>query len=1224
MTDARSTLTNYNKGNTMNALRLSALQPRVILSSSLMVFAQLAPVQAQTTETWSVGASGLWNVAGNWSPNGVPNNGGGNTYNVDIVDGVSTVTLNLAATINDLTMGTGNTLVIPTGQQLTVAGPSISNAGAIQVNGGGGNSAYLVLDGNSTLSGAGTLTLSVASGGGSSYIQQGTGGVTLTSSSTIQGAGTIGNGGLAVANSGTIDANAAGGLLLNGSGGITNTGLLEATKGDTLTINTSVTDTGGTIKAAGAGSDVVLSSASITGGTLTASGGGVLTPSGTVSLNNVTLSGGTVYPIATGTQTDLSGTFANNGSVAMSGGNGNNAFLVLENSLTNAGPVTLSVASGGGSSYIQQGTGGVTLTNSGTIQGAGIIGNGGLAVANSGTIDANAAGGLLLNGSGGITNTGLLEATGGNTLTINTSVTNTGANITASGAGSDVVLSSANITGGTLTASGGGVLTPIGTVNLTNVTISSGTVYPIATGTQTDLSGTFTNNGSVAMSGGNGNNAFLVLENSLTNAGPVTMSVNPTGGGSSYIQQGTGGVTLTNSGTIQGAGIIGNGGLAVANSGTIDASAAGGLLLNGSGGITNTGLLEATGGNTLTINTSVTNTGANITASGAGSDVVLSSASITGGTLTASGGGVLTPSGTVSLNNVTLSGGTVYPIATGTQTDLSGTFANNGSVAMSGGNGNNAFLVLENSLTNAGPVTLSVASGGGSSYIQQGTGGVTLTNTGTIQGAGVIGNGGLTVVNGATGTIGSVGAGATLLVNGSGGLTNSGTLLAGAGSTLHVSSGAFSNFAGTTLTGGTYNLAGGTLQIDELGSTGGEIVTNAANIVLSAPGYAFLDSAGMNALSALATTAAKSSFTLAGGANFTTGGNYHNLGTLTVGAGSTFDVAGKFTNYSGTTTTLKGGTYNLTGTLGFSGANVVTNAAKLTLIGSSAEILNTKTNKNGLANFSTNSSTGTLSLQGGANLTTVGSVSNAGTLTIGTGSTLTEGGAGTFTQTAGTTTDSGTVAASGGVTLSGGSLFGTGTISGNVQSSATVTPGATAAGTGTLTDTGTYTQNAGGTLDINIASKKAFDVFSSAGAVLSGTLNITDLKSFVPTVGSTFKILTFGSETGTFAAVNGLSINGSEHYTVTYQPTDVLLTVVAGPSPAASIRAGAEPASAKLTGSVTDSARLAATLARFNAAYAEAGMHDMHPGITAVALRRPAVQRARALELINQIGKQRR
>jgi hypothetical protein len=32
--------------------------------------------------------------------------------------------------------------------------------------------------------------------------------------------------------------------------------------------------------------------------------------------------------------------------------------------------------------------------------------------------------------------------------------------------------------------------------------------------------------------------------------------------------------------------------------------------------------------------------------------------------------------------------------------------------------------------------------------------------------------------------------------------------------------------------------------------------------------------------------------------------------------------------------------------------------------------------------------------------------------------------------------------------------------------------------------------------------------------------------------------------------VNGLSINGSEHYTITYQPTDVLLTVASGALPA--------------------------------------------------------------------------
>ena len=40
--------------------------------------------------------------------------------------------------------------------------------------------------------------------------------------------------------------------------------------------------------------------------------------------------------------------------------------------------------------------------------------------------------------------------------------------------------------------------------------------------------------------------------------------------------------------------------------------------------------------------------------------------------------------------------------------------------------------------------------------------------------------------------------------------------------------------------------------------------------------------------------------------------------------------------------------------------------------------------------------------------------------------------------------------------------------------------------------------------------------------------------------------MNFSSETGTFSTVNGLPINSNEHFTITYQPTDVLLTVVSG------------------------------------------------------------------------------
>jgi hypothetical protein len=50
----------------------------------------------------------------------------------------------------------------------------------------------------------------------------------------------------------------------------------------------------------------------------------------------------------------------------------------------------------------------------------------------------------------------------------------------------------------------------------------------------------------------------------------------------------------------------------------------------------------------------------------------------------------------------------------------------------------------------------------------------------------------------------------------------------------------------------------------------------------------------------------------------------------------------------------------------------------------------------------------------------------------------------------------------------------------------------------------------------------------------------------VPSIGSTFKIMNFTSETGMFATVNGLAINSAEHFIITYQPTDVLLSVVSG------------------------------------------------------------------------------
>jgi hypothetical protein len=363
------------------------------------------------------------------------------------------------------------------------------------------------------------------------------------------------------------------------------------------------------------------------------------------------------------------------------------------------------------------------------------------------------------------------------------------------------------------------------------------------------------------------------------------------------------------------------------------------------------------------------------------------------------------------------------------------------------------------------------------------------------------------------------------------------------------------------LTGGTFNV-GGTLEF-----TGADIVTNASNLTLTGTSYSIVNQSGTNALAGFDDNAKTGVLTLASDADFTAPGNFTNAGAFTIDKGSTFtvnssskltnsgsltvdaggtaDVAGTLTNFNSTTNTLKGGTYVVGGTLEFAGANIVTNEASLTLTGTSGKIVNSTTSANGLANFATNATGGTFSLKSGSTFTTAGNFSNAGTVSVNTGTSLTIGGTGVFTQTAGKTTDNGTLTDSGGLSLTAGSLFGTGTINGTVTSSGIVNPGSATA-TGVLTDNGAYTQSSTGALDIAVggSSTGKFDVLNSTTASLNGTLNLSLSNGFVPTVGSTFKIMDFNSETGTFTTVNGLSINSSEEFSVSYQGTDVLLTVV--------------------------------------------------------------------------------
>ena len=245
-------------------------------------------------DNWGGQTSNQWSDASNWD-SGLP----GSTSDVVITNATYNPVVyisGISPTIANLTVGGSNSLVVDGGQMLTLAGSggsAISNSGSIQLNGGGGTNTYLTLDSNTTLQGGGTLTLNVASGNGSTFIQQGASGVTLTNvDNTIQGAGVIGNGGLSFVNqaSGTVNANSAGQALTFNGGAITNAGLFEATSGGSLQIAGITVSNGGGILTAGSGSYVQLSgSTDIQGGTLNNNGGWL----GTVSGNTAYLDGTT-------------------------------------------------------------------------------------------------------------------------------------------------------------------------------------------------------------------------------------------------------------------------------------------------------------------------------------------------------------------------------------------------------------------------------------------------------------------------------------------------------------------------------------------------------------------------------------------------------------------------------------------------------------------------------------------------------------------------------------------------------------------------------------------------------------------------------------------------------------------------------------------------------------------------------------------------------------------
>ncbi|HEV3308984.1 MAG TPA: CARDB domain-containing protein, partial [Chloroflexota bacterium] len=665
---------------------------------------------------------------------------------------------------------------------------------------------------------------------GNFTIDPGAGGLTISGSGTLSNAGTLTDGG-------------SGGLTISGGGTLSNAGTFTYGSAGTLTISTPFVNQGGTIDVASGTLSIASTNCTWSGGNLEAAGGATLqlAPSGGVGII-------------------LNGTYTGSGAgqVQLTGG----TLVIGASGATFDFPQGLFQWQGGAITLNQGGT----LTNTGFLT---LANTGGIAlnvatdtVINKGTVDQTGSGTVAINGQTFDNQAGgFYDISGTGVLSGSATFSDEGT-LTMTGSGTGTLSVSSDLNGGTIDVASGTLL-----IQSTNCTWSGGNLE-VAAGATLQL----------APSGGNG----IILTGTYTGSGGGQVQL--TGGtlvigasGATFdFPQGlfhwTGGTlsqgTLTNaSGGFIDVDPSNNGSLtlntpALALGGTIDVES-GTLLLDVSTVTGSNGSFAVAQGATVDLtHFSPTYTGT-FTGSGAGT------VAIQGGTLNPGQGGVTFnfPAGlfqwtggniNTALGDVTNKG--VMTIA-GPSNHLivnDGTLDNFGTIIQTGSGS------LDLHSDNKFPTTLKIEPG--ASYLIEADSGV--SNAG----------GGQTAIDNA-GTIEKTAGSGTSIIQADGTLTNTGTIEADSG--IISLSATIAQVSSNTLTGGTWNALGGsTIQFP----TGTSLTTNQASVTLSGAG------ASIPALANLATNAG--TFSVLGGATFTTAGNLSNTGTLTIGPASTLTVKG--------------------------------------------------------------------------------------------------------------------------------------------------------------------------------------------------------------------------------------------------------------------------------------------------------------------------------------------
>ncbi len=458
--------------------------------------------------------------------------------------------------------------------------------------------------------------------------------------------------------------------------------------------------------------------------------------------------------------------------------------------------------------------------------------------------------------TGNLTNLGAINVGAGTTLGVNYPTTaatfvNEG-QVTVDPAGLMYVTSTYNAAGGTITGPGyvynGTLLVTVSTASPTTILVDGTGTY-LATNNLPNTTIWVQGNASLG-----GVNATLTVAAGLRNDGTILLE-SQNSGYTDTLATGSGTFTNAADGIIQ-----------------VTAGTGGGRTITGN--LTNLGAINVGAGTTLAVNYPTTaatfvNEG-QVTVDPAGLMYVTSTYNAAGGTITGPGyvynGTLLVTVSTASPTTILVDGTGTY-LATNNLPNTTIWVQGNASFA-----GVNPTLTVAAGLSNDGTILLESQNSGYTDTLATGSGTFTNAADGTIQSA--VGSGGARSITG--------------------NLTNLGLISVASSLTMSAPP---TNLSAGVLSGGTWSV-GANSSI----SIGGDITTDAANIILSGSSAQILDQNGKNALANLADISAGASFTIQNGANFTTARGLSNAGNITIGAGTT--LTGNLHQVGGTTNVL--------------------------------------------------------------------------------------------------------------------------------------------------------------------------------------------------------------------------------------------------------------------------------------------------------------------------------